>query len=244
MVVRSGTSSDPSVVTQGGDIGYAVTRALGLFYPESCKASHINLAESNPPTQFGDTNLFFEAHQNSLSEYDKAGLKRTEWFQKEGFGYNLEHCTKPQTIGYSMYDSPVGLLAWIYEKLHDWTDNYPWTDDEVLTWISIYWFSTAGPHASQRIYYERYHDANNLHARLNEYIPDVKLGVARFPKELILLPRLWNRTLGPLVYESESGKGGHFAAWERPDVIVNDLREMFGKSGAAYAVIKGKTGYE
>ena len=72
-------------------------------------------------------------------------------FHKEGTGYSAVHSTKPQTIGYSLSDSPVGLLAWIYEKLHDWTDDYEWRDDEVLTWVSIYWFSTAGPAASLRM---------------------------------------------------------------------------------------------
>lgn len=67
--------------------------------------------------------------------------------------------TKPQTLAYGLHDSPVGLLAWIYEKLHDWTDNDPWTDDEVLTWVSIYQISTAGPGAALRIYYESTHNA-------------------------------------------------------------------------------------
>lgn len=65
--------------------------------------------------------------------------------------------TQPQPIGFALGDSPVGLLAWMDEKLHDWTDAYPWTDDEIPTWVSIYWFSSAGPAASIRIYYEAQH---------------------------------------------------------------------------------------
>jgi hypothetical protein len=141
-------------------------------------------------------------------------------------------------------DSPVGLLAWIYEKLHDWTDGYAWTDDEVLTWVSIYWFSTAGPAASQRIYYESRHDATGHRAKLAAYIADVKLGTAKFPKELMQFPKLWNKTLGPLVLASEHEHGGHFAAWERPDAIVQDLRHMFGRDGGAYAVVHGRTGFD
>jgi len=64
------------------------------------------------------------------TEAEKAGLKRTEWFNTEGRGYNLEQSTQPQTLGYSLADSPAGLLGWIYEKLVNWTDNYPWDDDE------------------------------------------------------------------------------------------------------------------
>ncbi len=129
-------------VTQCGDIGYGVTRAMGLFYPEACKASHVNMPVPNHPHMPTHPDLFFRAQQTPLSGAEKAGLERTQWFLKEGSGYNILQRTKPQTIGYSMTDSPIGLLAWIYEKLHDWTDDYPFTDDEILTWVSIYWFST------------------------------------------------------------------------------------------------------
>jgi len=175
---------------------------------------------------------------------ERAGLDRAKWFQSEGNGYLKEQSTKPQTIGYSQADSPVGLLAWIYEKLHDWTDGYPWTDDEVLTWVSIYWFSTAGPAASSRIYYEVVHDKLKTSNAAKSWIPDVKLGVASFPKEIAPLPRLWAKTMGEVVFESEYETGGHFAAWERPDAIVGDLRKMFGRKGGAFRVVKGAIGYE
>jgi hypothetical protein len=90
--------------------------------------------------------------------------------------------TKPQTVGYALADSPVALLAWIYEKLHDWTDSYPWTDDEILTWVSIYWFSRAGPAASIRIYYEATHTSTQVtRERIQRYI-GVKLGLCYAPK--------------------------------------------------------------
>src|SRR5271156_2626822 len=129
------------------------------------------------------------------SKREKEGKKRTNWFKNEGRGYNLEQSTKPQTIGYALADSPVALLAWIYEKLHDWTDGYPWTDDEILTWISIYWFSTAGPAASVRIYYEATHATGTKVINrdvLAEWIPNVKLGLAYFPKELVVSPLTWS----------------------------------------------------
>lgn len=132
-------------------------------------------------------------------------------------------------------------MAWIYEKLHDWSDDYPWTDDEILTWVSIYWFSTAGPAASVRIYYE------NRHAGIGDigrYIPHVKLGLAYFSKDLALPPRAWGKTLGPVVFESDYEDGGHFAAHERPKQLADDLFKMFGKGGGAYGVVKGKQGYD
>jgi hypothetical protein len=128
--------------------------------------------------------------------------------------------------------------------IFSWTDDYPWDDDEILTWISIYWFSTAGPAATLRAYYESKHDPDGDGKKISEYIPDVKLGTAKFPKELIQVPKLWNKTLGPLVLATEYDHGGHFAAWERPDAIVKDLREMFGKEGGAFACVKACVGFD
>jgi hypothetical protein len=231
-------------VAQGGDIGYAVLRTMALFYPDACKATHLNFANPNHPNARDDPALFLEAQQTPLTDAEKAGYKHSEWFVSEGRGYNVQQSTKPQTIGYCVADSPVGLLAWIYEKLHDWTDSYAWTDDEILTWVSIYWFSTAGPAASQRIYYESKHETTDHRAKMAEFIPDVKLGTAKFAKELLQFPKLWNKTLGPLVLASEYDRGGHFAAWERPDAIVKDLKEMFGRQGGAYAVVHGRIGFD
>ena len=134
-------------------------------------------------------------------------------------GYNILQSTKPQTLAYALQDSPVALLAWIYEKLHDWTDNYPWTDDEILTWISIYQFSRAGPGAAQRIYYEVQHTKKSSQTQGTPgtsftredaagYIKSVKLGVTFNPKELVVLPKVWARTLGDVVYEAENIAGG------------------------------------
>ena len=146
------------------------------------------------------------------SATDKAGLERSAWIQKEGNGYFQEQATQPQTLGYSLTDSPVGLLAWIYEKLVNWTDSYPWTDDEgkylfldlntgrnlvlipdlsptrylVLTWISIYYFSRAGPAASVRIYYEVMH-SKNFQAMTEK--PKIPWGLSHFLKELRFVPR-------------------------------------------------------
>ncbi|KAI7576958.1 hypothetical protein KC316_g10469, partial [Hortaea werneckii] len=160
---------------------------------------------------------------------------------EEGTGYRLEQSTKPQTLGYSLTDSPVGLLAWMLEKLHDWTDAYPWTDDEILTWVSIYYFSTAGPAASLRIYYEAVHPRGAdavTRDQTQHWIPKVKLGLLHAPRELTVVPLTWGRTLGPVVHESVQKKGGHFFAWECPDALVQDLRTMFGKGGPCYKAVR------
>lgn len=162
---------------------------------------------------------------------------------QEGSGYRALQSTKPQTLAYSLSDSPVGLLAWIYEKLHDWTDSYPWTDDEILTWVSLYYHSTPGPAASLQIYYEVAHDPHFPRDRTETWIPGVPLGLSHFPKELTVVPKLWGRTMGPVVFQSEKDQGGHFAAWECPEVLVGDLRVMFGRGGGAAGVVEGRDGY-
>ncbi|KAL8769062.1 MAG: hypothetical protein Q9209_004848 [Squamulea sp. 1 TL-2023] len=234
-------------VTQGGDWGTWITRTIGLLYPSACKASHINMVAANPPSVTTTPSLP-TAVQHAVTPYtdaEKAGLQRSEWFQKEGSGYSSIQSTKPQTVGYALADSPVGLLAWIYEKLHDWTDNYPWTDDEILTWVSIYLFSTAGPAASVRIYRESTHaddEILSMRTKARTFVPDVKLGLAYFPKDLFVHPRSWGRTLGPVVFEHVNEKGGHFAAWECPESVAGDLKEMFGRGGGAEGVVEGKSG--
>ncbi|KAI9727470.1 MAG: hypothetical protein M1828_006412 [Chrysothrix sp. TS-e1954] len=232
-------------VTQGGDLGFYVTRCMGLLYPQHCLASHTNRIRAGPPSFKSQPLLALQHALTPYNKRDKKSFARSNWFMTEGTGYRLLQSTKPQTIGYALADSPIALLAWIYEKLHDWTDNYPWTDDEILTWVSIYLFSTAGPAASVRIYYEIVHTDAAMHKdRMSDWIPNVKLGLAHFPKELGVVPKLWGRTLGPVVLESIHERGGHFAAWENPELIAKDLNEMFSKSGPCAGIVKGASGYD
>lgn len=194
----------------------------------------------------------WQKEKDNLTPFEKACQERGKQFYESGFAYYQLHSTKPQTIGSAIASSPVALLAWIYEKLHDWSDHkhYKWTEDEILTWISIYYFSTPGPAATQRIYYEEQHASTSAFMAGGAYI-DVPLGIAHFPKELGGRPKLWHQTMGPVVHESFWDYGGHFAAYERPDAIVQDLREMMGREGkakegkGAYGVCgAGRLGYE
>ncbi|KAK0289372.1 hypothetical protein LTR35_002569 [Friedmanniomyces endolithicus] len=228
----------PKYVTQGGDWGFYITRAMGLLYPQSVMASHINMIRASPPTWSSHPLLALQHAVQPYSEREKKGFERSKWFNEEGNGYRVLQCTKPQTVGYALADSPVGLLAWMLEKLVDWTNNYPWTDDDLLTWISIYHFSTAGPAASLRIYYEAVHSelGGVSRDRTQQWIGGVKLGLCHSPRELTVVPSTWARTLGPVVFESFKEKGGHFAAWEVPEEIVGDLRGMFGRGGKCYGI--------
>ncbi|KAL9111527.1 MAG: hypothetical protein Q9227_004015 [Pyrenula ochraceoflavens] len=231
-------------VTQAGDWGFSVTRALALLYPTHCRASHLNLILSNPPSLSRTPITYLRHLLTPYTKKERDGLARTAWFDDTNYAYNLLHSTKPQTISYALADSPLALLSWILEKLHLWTDAYPWTPDEILTWISIYYFSTAGPAASVRIYYQGTHQKSVTTSALRRWIPGVKLGLAYFPREISNLPRAWGRTLGEVVWESEHESGGHFAAWERPEAIAEDLRGMFGKGGPCFGIVEGRDGYE
>ncbi|KAG6354055.1 hypothetical protein INS49_005026 [Diaporthe citri] len=224
-------------VTQGGDWGFIITRRMGIQYPAHVLASHLNFVRVSKPPGLAETPGQYLKHAVlPYSRAEREGLERSRWFQQEGFGYNLEQSTRPHTLGFGLADSPVALLAWVYEKLHDWTDSYAWTDDEVLTWISIYAFSTAGPDSSVRIYYEA--KKKEALSPGYSYFAKVPLGLSYFPKDLVVPPNTWGRTLGPVVFEKRHEDGGHFAAHERPEKLAGDLRAMFGKGGGAEGVVK------
>ncbi|KLO06966.1 alpha/beta-hydrolase [Schizopora paradoxa] len=227
-------------VTQGGDWGHVITKAMATSYgTKHVKAWHTNMPVVGPPKPLSSPLLFLQHLVKPYSAAEKTGLERAIWFRQKGRGYFAEQATQPQTLGYSLADSPAGLLAWIYEKLVTWTDSYPWTDDDVLTWVSIYWFSRAGPAASVRIYYE----ASQSFNRLDTYVPNVPMGISVFPKDLGVVPRSWMYAIGKVVFMSEHENGGHFAAYEKPDELVRDLHKFLGKGGPAHGVVDGNNGY-
>ena len=235
-------------VTQGGDWGFHITRTIGLLYPESCKASHLNVTECFPPSVFKHPLLWLQDKLIPYSAHERAGLERIVEHRASGVGYDILQQTRPQTISYALADSPVAVLAWMYEKLRSWTDDYAWTDDEVLTWVCIYWYSTASPAASVRIYYEATHadisKGGIPYDRPAQWIPHVKYGFASFPKDLTVHPNAWAATLGTVILHSRQSHGGHFAAVEHPEAIASDLQIMFRKGGKAYGCVDGCTGYD
>ena len=104
-----------TIVTQGGDWGFYITRSMGLLYPQHVKSSHINMIRGNRPQYKKNPLLALQHAIMPYSAREKQDLKRREWFLEEGFGYNVLQKTKPQTIGFALADSPVALLAWLYE---------------------------------------------------------------------------------------------------------------------------------
>lgn len=171
------------LVVQGGDLGYLVSRFLPIKYgADHVRAHHVNNSAPAEPTVTANPDLHAKIQSTALSASDKAGLGRSEWFQKERNGYLRKQSTKPQTVSYFIADSPIGWLAWIYEALHDWSDNCPWTEDKILTWISIYYFSRAGPGASNSIYYALEHTETPAFAAAQAF-SNVPIVVSRFPRD-------------------------------------------------------------
>ncbi|EMD39672.1 hypothetical protein CERSUDRAFT_81053 [Gelatoporia subvermispora B] len=229
-------------VVQGGDWGHFVGKQMACTYANrSVKAFHTNIAVTGFPSLLSAPLIFLTALIKPWTAAERVGIERTQSHRKYGWGYFDIQSTRPQTLGYGLADSPVGLLAWIYEKLVTWTDDYPWEDDEVLTWVSIYWFSRAGPAASLRIYYE-ITQSGDLDRIPNLWAP-VPVGFSSFPKDIVVLPTLWARCMGNVVHVSEHERGGHFAAFERPEDLAGDLRNMFITKGPAFGVVDGRTGY-
>jgi pimeloyl-ACP methyl ester carboxylesterase len=166
-----------------------------------------------------------------LSASEIADLATMAHFEQLETGYQKIQGTKPQTLGVGLNDSPAGLCAWITEKFHSWTDcdgdiESVLDKDDLLTNISVYWF-TQSICSSTRLYYEV---TQNPRLKFLEAPVTVPTGVARFPKELMLFPRLWcDNVYSDIVQWNTFGKGGHFAAMERPVEFVDEIRSFATK---------------
>jgi epoxide hydrolase len=210
---------------QGGDIGAGVTGMLANLDPGHVVGVHLNsdplavAAVALPPGDQADKAAVTDAHRASL-----------EWmrqFQADGLGYLELQRTRPQTVAYALTDSPVGQLAWIVEKFREWTD--PAADlpedavdrDQLLTNVSIYWFTGTGASAAQFLY-------ETAHAQDWPGPSDVPQGWAVFAAADDLVRRLIDPD-GRIEHWSEFDRGGHFAAMEAPDLLVEDVRAFFRK---------------
>jgi len=215
-------------VAQGGDVGAAVTDAMGRQAPEGLVGIHVNLLV----TVLGGP-------QPMESDEERAAQAQVDTFRASGFGYFLEMATRPQTIGYALLDSPVALAAWLLD--HD-TDSYykisrafvdkepvgNLTRDHILDNITLYWLTGTGATAA-RSYWE---DGQALAAAAasGQAPPQVSIptGFTTFPGEIWRTPRSWAENSYPnLTYFNEVDKGGHFATWEEPELFSAEVRAAF-----------------
>ena len=178
---------------------------------------------ANPPAD--------AARRDAVPADEAARVEARRSFMLNEVGYQQIQGTKPQTLGYGLNDSPAGLAAWIVEKFHGWSDlpqgpdgvlDNNFTKDELLTNISIYWFTNSIT-SSTRIYYE---NRNRTPLKPMEFI-NVPTGAAIFPAEIYILPRAWVEEAYDLRHWTVMPKGGHFAALEQPEFYVNDLRDFY-----------------
>ena len=202
---------------QGGDWGAVVTTAIGTQAPKGCKGIHVNMPIARPNPE----------DLESPSTADLKALGALQHYQDWDSGYSKQQSTRPQTIGYSLVDSPVGLAGWIYEKMWAWTDNEgspldALSMDSILDNIMLYWLPATGASAA-RLYWESF-------AKIGEGTVDIPSGGSIFPKEVLPAPRNWaERRYTNLVYWNELDRGGHFAAWEQPELFVAELQNCFAK---------------
>ena len=214
-------------VAQGGDQGASVTDTMGRQGPEGLAGIHMNLLV----TALGGGAMPADTEQ------ERAALEQTKTFRTSGFGYFLEQATRPQTIGYALLDSPVALAAWMldhdtdaYEKIsRAFVDGQPaggLTRDHILDNITVYWLTGTGASAA-RSYWESGR-AQALAA--GQAPPEVKLpvGFTTFPGEIFRAPRSWvEKSYPTLTYFHEAARGGHFAAWEEPELFATEIRAAF-----------------
>jgi pimeloyl-ACP methyl ester carboxylesterase len=217
-------------VAQGGDLGAIVTDVMGRQAPEGLLGIHMNLlvttlgAPTPPP---GDT------------EEERAALEAINTFTTSGFGYFLEQSTRPQTIGYALLDSPVALAAWMLD--HD-TDSYQkisrafldgqpaghLTPDRIVDNITLYWLTGTGASAAR--WYWELGQAQAKALAAGQALPEVQVpvGFTTFPGEIFRAPRSWVETSYPsLTYFNQVDRGGHFAAWEEPELFASEVRAAF-----------------
>jgi len=197
---------------QGGDWGSVVTSTLGVLRPEGLLGIHVNSPYAFP-AQIPAT----------LSPEERRAVDTLAIYTGEMGGANHLQGTKPETIGIALADSPAGQAAWIYDKFQSKTDNDglaedALTTDEILDAISLYWFTNSAA-SSARIYWEN-RDASMAGPQL-----DLPVAVTVFPRDIPLLPRSWiERTYPDLIHYGEAERGGHFAAFEQPDIMVAEIR--------------------
>lgn len=202
---------------QGGDWGAMVTTEVARLDPDHVAGIHLNMAVAGPPPDSGAGGELAEREQAAFADY----AEHRRW----GTGYSKQQSTRPQTLGYGLVDSPAAQCAWIVEKFREWTDcdghpEHVLSRTQLLDNVMTYWLPGNGA-SSARLYWESFR---------RPALPPIAAptGCSIFPKEIIRLPRRWcEHRFGDLRYWNELDRGGHFAAFEQPELFVGELRAFF-----------------
>jgi pimeloyl-ACP methyl ester carboxylesterase len=228
-------------VAQGGDQGASVTDAMGRQAPEGLIGIHTNLLVTA-----------LVGPEPTESEEERAAAAALATFRQSGFGYFLEQATRPQTIGYALLDSPAALAGWMldhdtdsyYKISRAFVDRHPsggLTRDHILDNITLYWLTGTGASAARS-----YWEAGRAQALAGGQPPpqvSIPVGYTTFPGEIFRAPRSWVQKGYPtLTYFHEASKGGHFAAWEEPELFATEIRAAFKslRLAGGYVSIAGR----
>jgi pimeloyl-ACP methyl ester carboxylesterase len=201
---------------QGGDWGALVTTCIGSQDPANCIGIHLNMPIVAPDPSAPD-----------LTDREKSALAGMQHYNDWDSGYSKQQSTRPQTVGYGLADSPVGQAMWILEKFWSWTDcnGHPenvLTRDELLDNVMLYWLPDAAA-SSARLYWESFR-------KIPTDPVNLPVGCSIFPKEIFRTSKRWAEKRFPkLVYYNELDKGGHFAAFEQPELYLKEVRTCFRK---------------
>jgi pimeloyl-ACP methyl ester carboxylesterase len=223
-------------LAHGGDNGYQIASALARIDPANVAGIHLNL---------GGVGLAgLHRDEPPADEAERLAIERYAAFVRDKSGYALLNATRPQTIAYALTDSPIGQLAWIAEKFTDWVDpDYPVPADDILTTASIYWFTRTAASAAR--YYQEEFTANRPpgEAPPDRTYVDAPTAVASYPHDLVPPVRRWAEDRYNVVRWVELPAGGHFAALERPDLVIETLqgfeRQLTEPTGSVEAPAHG-----
>ncbi len=206
-------------VAQGGDWGSMITMSIGMTETTHCAGIHVNMPIVAPDPET----------MNDLTDREQAALADMGVYADQGSGYSKQQSTCPQTLGYALADSPVGQMAWIVEKFYNWTDcerdgtKHPenvLSKDELLDNVMFYWLNNAGA-SSARLYWESFNNPSMEPV-------DIPAGCSIFPKEIFRSSRRWaEQRFSKLIHWNELDRGGHFAAFEQPELFIEELRTCF-----------------
>jgi pimeloyl-ACP methyl ester carboxylesterase len=202
-------------LVQGGDWGSVLAAQLARQYPQHCLGVHLNMAAMLPPAAADPVRA-------AVRPQEAAWLEEAARFVRDGMGYYAIQSTRPQTLAVALGDSPFGLLAWLAEKYLAWSDRDAQgrslvSDAAIIDQVALYW-ATGSIGSSMRLYYDEAH-ASAARQRVS-----VATGVAVFPRELLKTPRAWVEQKYNLVHWTLQPRGGHFAALEAPDLLIEDVR--------------------
>jgi len=202
---------------------------MALQAPPGLLGIHINMPGTTPPSVLRLVRNGDPA-PSDFSDAEKRAFISLNDFYKNGFGYADMMNTRPQTIGYGLSDSPVGLAAFFYDKFAAWTDSggepeRVLTRDEMLHDVTLYWLTNTGT-SSSRSYWDAAQLGGGPFNAFN--ITKVPVAVTVFPGEIYRAPRSWaEQSFHELIYWNEVDKGGHFAAWEQPEIFATEIRAAF-----------------